>query len=249
MNSHGNLDLRENMADPVRKRRLNERIFTIVAPRYDRINKVLSFGRDPAWKRLMVSALPAADAPVCVDLACGTGDVLFLLAGRFPAGRVVGIDLTAPMLERARARNRFSNVEFRQGDMADTGLPDESVDIVTGGYALRNAAELAAALREIRRILKPGGVAAFLEFSKPPAGLRQRLQLGLLRFWGGLWGRVLHGDPDVYAYIAESLASFPDRIALGRTLEREGLATESVRLFFAGFIECRLTRRVANRAS
>lgn len=249
MNRHGKLDLRGNMADPVRKLRLNERIFTIVAPRYDMINRGLSFGRDQAWKKSLVAALPDVREPFCVDLACGTGDLSFLLATRYPRGRVVGVDLTPPMLDRARALNRFEHVEFRQGDMADTGLPDESADIVTGGYALRNAADLAAALREIRRILKPGGVAAFLEFSKPPAGLRQRLQLGLLRFWGGLWGRVLHGDPDVYAYIAESLASFPDRDALGRMLEQEGLAPESLRLFFAGFIECRLTRKVSNRAS
>lgn len=247
MNTHGKLDLRENMADPVRKLRLNERIFTIVAPRYGMINRGLSFGRDQAWKRFLVGALPDMRAPSCVDIACGTGDLSFLLATRYPRGRVVGVDLTQPMLDQARALNRFEHVEFRQGDMADTGLPDESVDIVTGGYALRNAADLASALREIRRILKPGGVAAFLEFSKPPAGPRQRLQVGLLRFWGGLWGRVLHGDPDVYAYIAESLASFPDRDALGRLLEREGLATESSRLFFAGFIECRLTRKVTAR--
>jgi len=119
------------------------------------------------------------------------------------------------------------------------------VDIVTGGYALRNAADLAAALREVRRILKPGGAAAFLDFSKPPDGLRQRLQLGLLRFWGGFWGVMLHGEADVYAYIAESLRCFPDRIELGEMLEKEGLSTVSLRLFIAGMIECRVTRKVS----
>jgi demethylmenaquinone methyltransferase/2-methoxy-6-polyprenyl-1,4-benzoquinol methylase len=245
MNTGDRLNVRENLADPDRKRRLNERIFSIIAPHYDMINRGLSFGRDQSWKRYLIAALPQVAAPCCVDLACGTGDLAFLLATRYPEGKIVGLDLTEPMLVRARKANRFEHIEFRRGDMADTGLPDASVDIVTGGYALRNAADLAAALREVRRILKPGGAAAFLDFSKPPDGLRQRLQLGLLRFWGGFWGVMLHGEADVYAYIAESLRCFPDRIELGEMLEKEGLSTVSLRLFIAGMIECRVTRKVS----
>ena len=245
MNTGDGLNVRANLSDPDRKRRLNERIFSIIAPRYALINRGLSFGRDQAWKRHLIAALPDMDAPCCVDLACGTGDMTFLLAKRYPGGKILGIDLTEAMLVRAREANRFAHVEFRQGDMAATGLPDASMDIVTGGYALRNAAELVSALREIRRILKPGGVAAFLDFSKPPAGLRQRLQLGLLRFWGSLWGVMLHGEADVYAYIAESLRHFPDRVELERMLGREGLPTFSLRLFIAGIIECRMTRKAS----
>jgi len=98
------LKSRERLADPIRKRELNEQLFSVVAPRYDAVTRVLSFDRDRVWKARMVAALPPVTAPVCLDLACGTGDISFLLAAKYPDGQVLGLDLTEAMLERARAR-------------------------------------------------------------------------------------------------------------------------------------------------
>jgi len=140
------------------------------------------------------------------------------------------------MVEVARERCPTGHVTFVVKDMAQTGLADGWADIVTGSYALRNAPVLDDALAEIRRILRPGGCAAFLDFAKPAARWRQSLQLPLLKFWGGFWGVVLHGGPE-HAYIAESLRQFPDRIALRKQIVRHGFRLHQSRNCFGGMLE------------
>jgi len=157
------------------------------ASRYDLATRVMSLGRDATWKQALVASLPDLPSPVCVDLACGTGDVAFLLAGRYPGGVVAGLDLSIPMLAIARERNRFGNVRFERGDLCDLPYPDGSIDVVTGSYALRNAPDLRKAVAEVRRVLSPGGVAAFLDFSNPERSPLRYLQYLLLRGWCGLW--------------------------------------------------------------
>ncbi|MCX6995654.1 MAG: class I SAM-dependent methyltransferase [Kiritimatiellaeota bacterium] len=168
-------NVRADLREPDQKRRLTHGLFTGIAPEYDRITPLLSLGRDRSWKRALIRALPDFAQPCCLDLACGTGDLAFLLARRYPAGHILGLDLTEKMLELARQRNDCPNVSFACADMAHTSQAAASMDIVTGGYALRNASDIATALDEIARILKPGGVAAFLDFSKPASRLVQGL--------------------------------------------------------------------------
>lgn len=228
--------IRASIQTPDKKRAYNAGLFTRVAREYDGATRAMSLGRDQTWKRWLVDSLPALPAPRCVDLACGTGDVTVALAGRFPAGDIVGIDLTPAMIEVARERCSAPHVAFRVGDMCRTGLADGWADLVTGSYALRNAPVLDDALGEIRRILKPGGRAAFLDFAKAPARWRQSLQLPLLKIWGGFWGCVLHGGPE-HAYIAESLRQFPDRIALRQRFARHGFRLEHARSCFGGMLE------------
>jgi len=231
------LNARERLSDPQQKRELNEQLFGVVAPRYDAITRVLSFNRDRVWKQRMVEALPPKTAPVCLDLACGTGDITFRLASKYPNGRIIGLDLTEPMLELARARGTAPHIHFERGDMGRTGLGLESVDIVTGGYALRNAGDLCEVLAEIFRVLKPGGIGCFLDFSKPSGRTRQNLEALLLNLWGGLWGWVFHGDPAVYTYIAESLARFPDRRQLAMMFRSAGFEVLSSELYFFGIVQ------------
>ena len=237
MNPSCRLNVRERLSDPRQKRELNEQLFGVVAPRYDVITRVLSFNRDRVWKERMVDALPPKTAPVCLDLACGTGDITFRLAAKYPDGHIIGLDLTEPMLERARARCAASHIHFRRGDMGRTGLGSGSVDIVTGGYALRNAGDLREVLAEIYRVLKPGGIGCFLDFSKPHGRMLQKVEALLLKSWGGLWGWIFHGDPGVYTYIAESLARFPDRRQLATMFRSQGFEIQSSALFFCGMVQ------------
>jgi len=228
---------------PDAKREYNEALFAEVARRYDFVTRALSLGRDQAWKRALLDSLPDADAaavggePVCVDLACGTGDVTFLLARRYPRGTVCGVDLTPEMLAIARARTTLPNVRLALGDMHRLPFDPGSIDVVTGSYALRNAPSLSVALAEIHRVLRPGGTAAFLDFSKSPQRVWQRLTSGVLYVWGAFWGLVLHRQPAVYAYIAKSLWHFPDRVTLRRALSEAGLAEVSSRRFYGGTLE------------
>jgi demethylmenaquinone methyltransferase/2-methoxy-6-polyprenyl-1,4-benzoquinol methylase len=230
------LKIRANIQTPEKKRRYNEGLFTRVATEYDGATRAMSLGRDQAWKRRLVDLLPPLSAPHCVDLACGTGDLTAALANRFPQGEIVGVDLTQAMVEVGRNRCRQPNVSFRVEDMCQTHIADGWADVVTGSYALRNAPVLDDALREVRRILKPGGCAAFLDFAKPPARWQQALQFPLLKAWGGFWGLVLHGGPE-HAYIAESLRQFPDRVALREQLARHGFRLQAARNCFGGMLE------------
>ena len=234
---------------PASKRDYNRRLFRAVAPRYGVVTWLLSFGMDGLWKRALVRRLPrrrsagagprrsAGWAVRALDLACGTGDITLLLARRYPGGRVVGLDLSPAMLARARRRLRGqANLSFRLGDLDRLPYPAGSFDLVTGGYALRNAPDLRRSLGEVSRVLKPGGTAAFLDFNRSPHPRLGRLQLRLLALWGGLWGRLLHGNPEVYAYIAQTLALFPDRVSFEALLSELGFRRVRSRLPPGGFV-------------
>jgi demethylmenaquinone methyltransferase/2-methoxy-6-polyprenyl-1,4-benzoquinol methylase len=204
----------------------------------------MSLGRDASWKRTLVASLPDLPSPLCVDLACGTGDLTSLLSERYPGGKVVGLDLAGPMLALARRRNRRRNVRFTRQDMTALGFPAGVVDVVTGGYALRNAPELGPVLDEILRILKPGGVAAFLDFAKPATRCLQAPERWLLAAWCGIWGIVLHADPGIHGgYIAASLSSFPDRSRLRELIVSRGFEPASSRKFFLGITELVVFRK------
>jgi demethylmenaquinone methyltransferase/2-methoxy-6-polyprenyl-1,4-benzoquinol methylase len=237
------LNLRDHLLIPERKKLYNERHFSEAASRYDLATRAMSLGRDAAWKRCLVGVLPAWPSPSCADLGCGTGDVTFLLADKYPEGRVVGLDLVEPMLEVARKRNRHRNVRFTRQDMCSTDFAGESFDIVTGSYALRNAPDLGRVFDEIRRILKPGGVAAFLDFAKPENPFLQALQYRLLSTWCGFWGFLLHRNREIHGYIAASLETFPDRMRLRKLLIESGFDLNRSRLFYLGILELIVLRK------
>lgn len=218
------------------KKRFNEKHFAESAPRYDIATRALSLGQDSAWKRKLVASLPDITAPVCVDVACGTGDVTFLLAERYGDGEFIGVDLTQEMIHLANQRNTLSTVRFECGDMSHLAMPDDSVDILTGSYAIRNAPDLREALTEFRRVLKPGGTLAVLDFSKPDSAFFQGVQFQLLRFWGGLWGLLLHGNPEVHGYISKSLRNYPDAKNLEATFLACGFQIQSAQKHFGGMM-------------
>ena len=114
---------------------------------------------------------------------------------------------------------------------------DQSVEVVTGGYALRNAPDLDRTIREIDRILRPGGIAAFLDFSKPPSRVGQAVHHAVLKTWGGFWGLMLHGNADVYGYIADSLRFFPDRVELQERFRKQHFTLRSRHPLYGGLLE------------
>ncbi len=240
------LEPKNYLTDADRKRTFNTALFTEVAPRYDMITRLLSFGRDRVWKDRLIAMLPALHKPVCLDLACGTGDLTRRLLARYPEGHVMGIDRTEAMLERARASDSTKRIQFLFGDMERTARPDQSVDVVTGGYALRNAGSLSGVLAETRRVLRPGGYAGFLDFSKSDCRGVQRWQLGLLKLWGSCWGWLLHRNPKVYGYIADSLALYPARRELASRFRHAGFKLEYRQLFFGGMVEAVRLRRATD---
>jgi demethylmenaquinone methyltransferase/2-methoxy-6-polyprenyl-1,4-benzoquinol methylase len=257
MKNKFNLNIHDYIHHAEGKLFYNQQLFGTIALRYDFTNRVLSFGRDASWKNRLVKELPDVNAPAlrrglanggpaCLDIACGTGDITFRLASRYPTGRIIGLDVTEQMLNlarsarearRARSGNTFSSITFTIGDMCQMNFPDNSFDIVTGGYALRNAPNLEQSLKEIRRVMKPGATAAFLDFSKSPNRFFQKTEDLLLRFWGGFWGILLHHNPQLYTYIAESLKQFPDSTTLKQLMSKLGFTNIRSRKHFLGFTE------------
>jgi len=193
-------------------------MFSRLAWRYDLVNDVMSFGMHRAWKRRTVrlglaKAAERAARRRWLDLCCGTGDMAFL-AERFSGGaaRVVGCDFTLPMLAVARKRRgeEESVSEFVQGDALRLPFADGAFDVVTVGYGLRNIADPAAALAEMRRVLAPGGRCVILDFGKPRNPVASALYNGFLRTMMPFVGWLFHRDPETYLYIPESLAPGDD---------------------------------------
>jgi len=243
MSKRFTLKIGDHLDSPDKKRYYNELLFTEIAPRYDFVTRALSFWRDASWKRDLIDTLPLQDEPFCLDLACGTGDIVLLLAARYPQGLIVGLDITEPMLALARARCTCSNVQFVNQDMGSLSFFPESADIITGGYALRNAPKLETTVDEILKVLKPGGIAAFVDFSKPAGRVWQHAEYWILKFWAGFWGILLHRNHEVYGYIAESLRRFPDRDRLRRIFQDKGFTIVSSRLYFFGITELLVVRK------
>jgi len=234
---------KEWLDTPDRKRAFNAAHFAVAAARYDVATIAMSFGMDRRWKCHLVAGLPTLAQPCCLDLACGTGDLSRMLADRYPCGQIIGIDLSQEMLELAAVKGGPQHLSYLRGDMHALPVASGSCDLVTGSYALRNAPDLDFALAEISRVLRPGGHAVFLDFSKAVSPKRQFWQYHLLRFWCGLWGRLLSGSWEVHSYIAESLRKFPDGDELVRLMRRHDLVPLGQKRFFSGMLQLLKLRR------
>jgi ubiquinone/menaquinone biosynthesis methyltransferase len=213
------------LSDPDTKRDYNRQHFAVSAPKYDMATRFLSFFQDAQWKRLLLKKLANTECSAALDLACGTGDLTFALAEKWNSVKVTGLDITPEMLEVAqvRASSQKGDIEFVLGDICSLPFADNSFDIVTGSYALRNAPALPEAVAEIVRVLRPGGTIAILDFAKPDSVVLQRLQQLILSSWGGLCGVLLHADPRIHSYIAASLLVYPSQSSVIELLKDNGL--------------------------
>jgi ubiquinone/menaquinone biosynthesis methyltransferase len=192
---------------PDTKRQYVRRLFATIAPRYDLITRVLSFGRDRHWKTRLVELAEVRPGARLLDLACGTGDIAFEAARR--GASAIGLDITAGMIDLARAKPGAAGLTWLVGDMAALPVASGSCDLVTTGYGLRNTSNLAGALADIHRVLKPGGRLLSLDFDRPESRPLRAVYLTFLTVFGSTLGFVLHGDPDTYRYIPASIRRYP----------------------------------------
>ena len=189
-------------------------IFDRIAPVYDQFNDWLSLGLHRVWKRMAVKWSGAQVGDRCLDICCGSGDLALLLAQRVGrSGSVVGLDFPASQLAIAQERSRVAGdqsapVEWVQGDALDLPFPAEHFDAVTMSYGLRNVVDIAQALAEVHRVLKPGAIAAILDFHRPEPGPLQAFQDWYLETIVVSTAQRF-GMTDEYAYISPSLAQFP----------------------------------------
>lgn len=186
-------------------------LFGAIAPRYDLINDLQSFGLHRLWKRRLVNLAATGVGQRALDLCCGTGDVAFRLART--GVDAVGLDFSEAMLEIARSRFKVqvpkSQVQFVCGDALHTPFPDSHFDVVTIAYGLRNLASCEQGLREMWRVAKPGGRLLVLDFGKPDNAIWRAVYFAYLRWLVPVFGRLFCGDAALYSYILESLQHYP----------------------------------------
>jgi demethylmenaquinone methyltransferase / 2-methoxy-6-polyprenyl-1,4-benzoquinol methylase len=207
-----------------------QRMFDRIAPVYDAMNHAMTAGLDRRWRRITVEqAVHAGDR--VLDACCGTGD-LAIAALRHGAGEVVGIDFAERMLERARRKE--PTIEWLQGDVLALPFEDASFDAATVGFGIRNVDDLEAGLRELRRVLRPGGRLAILEITTP-----RGLLAPFYRVWFDrvvpLIGRVLPGGA-AYRYLPASVRRFPSPEELAARLAANGFAEVRFRLFAGSIV-------------
>ncbi len=181
-------------------------LFGEIAPRYDLINDLQSFGLHRAWKRKLVELAAVRSGMIALDVCCGSGDIAFALSGC--GAEVAGLDFSVPMLRVATVRKREGGVSFMQGDAQQLPFPDNTFDAVTVGYGLRNLARWQRGLEEMSRVTKPGGRLLVLEFGKPSNALWRALYFGYLRGAVPIFGRLFCNNAPAYAYIYESLQHY-----------------------------------------
>lgn len=226
---------------PDEKRRYNRRMFGIIAPRYDLITRVLSYGQDRRWKQRLVTLAAARPGQRVLDIACGTGDIALALADS--GARVVGLDLTESMLRHAAAKPGAGGAWWVRGDMGRLPARTASVDIVTAGYGLRNLPSLDAGLTEIARVLRPGGRFLSLDFNRPDGALLREAYLAYLTVAGSALGLALHGDADTYRYIAASLRRYPGAAAVSSRMRDSGFAHVEWHPLLGGLMSLHAARR------
>jgi demethylmenaquinone methyltransferase / 2-methoxy-6-polyprenyl-1,4-benzoquinol methylase len=240
----GDLDVDAFLRDPARKQAFVTPMFDVIAPRYDDFTRLFSFGMDAGWKREAIDAArrAAPGASRVLDLASGTGDLAIALARALPAAAVMAIDASPRMIEASQARlpregaDIAARVEPMVGDMMALPQHDGSVDLVTASYGVRNVPDAAVSVREIARVLRPGGALVTIDFYRPEHRWWRALLLAYLQGAGNLVGWWWHRDPVVYGYIARSIDHFMSWQAFSALLEREGFAVSSVRRQLMGGI-------------
>ncbi len=219
-----------------------QRMFTAIAGVYDLNNTLLSFGLHHRWKKIAASLVPIVENGTALDVGAGTADLALLVQPRMGLrGRVVASDLNHAMLSAGLqkvARNGLTeNVTCLQANAEHLGFADEAFDAVTTGFCMRNVGNLAQALCEIRRVMKPGGRFVCLEFSRPVFGWLRALydwySFTLLPWIGT---RVAHDRTGVYEYLPASIRTFPDQERLCHVLREAGFREVSYKNLTGGIV-------------
>ena len=212
-----------------------DQLFGAIAARYDLVNDIQSLGLHRVWKRRVVSLANFSEGETGLDLCCGTGDIATGLAKR--GGSIVGMDLNRPMLQQAAARlakRGEQRVNLAQANAMQLPLGNHSLDLVTIGYGLRNLANMDDGLREITRVLKPGGRLLILDFGKPKNRIIRSVYFLYLAVMLPVFGWLCCGNASAYAYILDSLKKYSAQKGVTSVLRSTGYKSVQVIEIMAG---------------
>ncbi len=208
-------------------------MFNAISPKYDALNRILSAGIDQSWRRKTLREIRATGALNLLDVATGTADLALALAKGIPGSKVVGVDISAGMLEVGRSKVRARDLEGRVrldiGDGEQLPYEESSFGAVTVAFGVRNFENLEQGLRDMRRVLEPGGTLAVLEFSQPTAWPLRSLYLFYFKNILPRIGRLVSKDASAYTYLPNSVQAFPYGEAFAAKLREAGFKSVRVR--------------------
>jgi len=213
-------------------------MFDAIAPHYDLLNRLMSFGVDGRWRRRTVRALALGEGPARVlDVATGTGDLAFAIARRHPEARVVGVDPSAGMLERGRhkalARRVDDRVTLVLGDAQELSFDDGTFDAACIAFGIRNVPDRARGLAEMRRVVRPGGRVCVLELGEPRRGVLGPLARFHVHHVVPRMGALISGRRE-YRYLQRSIAAFPPPEEFAAMMTAAGLIVREVQVLTFG---------------
>ena len=206
------------------------RMFDRIAPVYDAMNRVMTAGLDRRWRRETLDVVAVQSGDRVLDVCCGTGDLA--IGARDRGADVTGLDFSAQMLDRARRKQPA--VEWVEGDALALPFDDASFDVVTVGFGVRNVADLDLGLRELRRVLAPGGRVGILEITQPRGLLAPFYKVWFDRVVP-LLGKVLPGG-SAYTYLPASVRRFPDVEELRERMQAAGFERVAYHVFAGGIV-------------
>ena len=221
-------------------------MFDAIAPSYDFMNTMMTGGLHIRWRnkalKMAAAMLPPGKPENVLDVACGTGDVSFRLHELFPKARITGLDLSPGMLKIADRklsdmdRNARDKITFIEGDSLEIPFADQTFDMVTVAYGVRNFERLEDGYREMQRVLKPGGVICVIELSEPANPLVKAGYRFYSRNIIPLVGRMVSHDTRAYSYLPESIAACPQRKEMTAMMERAGFKDATYKSLTLGVI-------------
>jgi len=216
--------------------------FNTIAPRYDFMNRLLSLGIDVLWRKQALRSILNSAPGKILDVATGTGDFAIMAARKFPGAKITGIDLSDRMLEIANTKTRSKKfqqqMEFIKGDCLQTPFPDNGFDLATLAFGIRNFEDIDAGCREIKRILKPGGMVLILELSRPHNKLISGLYSFYLKNVIPALGTVFSGNQREYTYLQESIRHVPQAEEMLEILTQAGFINGHVQKYTFGICSC-----------
>ncbi|MCL1631832.1 demethylmenaquinone methyltransferase [Sporolactobacillus sp. CPB3-1] len=220
------------MSNQEEKREKVHQVFQSIYKKYDSMNSLISFNRHKAWRRKADALVAARKGEQVIDVCCGTGDwSLSLAAAVGPGGKVVGLDFSDNMLKIAEMKKKvrqYDNIKLVNGDAMAIPYEDASFDRATIGFGLRNVPDYLTVLKEIYRVLRPGGVLVCLETSQTKIPVYRQLYFFYFRFIMPLLGKIFANSYHEYAWLNESASKFPDQETLTGLFRQAGFKNISV---------------------
>ena len=220
------------------KRSQVEAMFNNIAPTYDRLNHTLSLGIDRRWRRAAIDALKPFAPQTILDIATGTGDFAILAARRLKPDSIIGVDISEGMMdvgrEKVKQEGLDNTISFKKDDCTALTFNDDSFDAVTVAYGARNFEDLEAGLREMCRVLHPGGHLMLVELTTPPRFPMKQLFAFYSHTVMPFIGRLISHDDSAYTYLPRSMEAFPQAEQLVPTLKKCGFSDVQFKRFTFG---------------